>query len=61
MFYNADTEAKELSSAERLQIRQTEIKPLVEDFLAWVKQQLADGAVPPKSETAKGLRYVVNQ
>lgn len=61
VFYNADTEAKELSSAERLQIRQTEIKPLVEDFLAWVKQQLADGAVPPKSETAKGLRYVVNQ
>ena len=61
VFYNADTDTKELSSAERLQIRQTKIKPLVEDFLAWAKQQLAEGTVPPKSETAKGLGYVINQ
>lgn len=61
VFYNADTDTKELSSAERLQIRRTKIKPLVEDFLAWAKQQLAEGTVPPKSETAKGLGYVINQ
>ena len=61
VFYNADTDIKELSSAERLQIRRTKIKPLVEDFLAWAKQQLAEGTVPPKSETAKGLGYVINQ
>ena len=61
VFYNADTDTKELPSAERLQIRRTKIKPLVEDFLAWAKQQLAEGTVPPKSETAKGLGYVINQ
>jgi hypothetical protein len=60
-FYNADTELKELSSKERLQKRQEIIKPLVEEFFAWVKQQLEDCSVPPKSKTAKGLRYIINQ
>lgn len=61
VFYNADTELKELESAERLQIRQKEIKPLVEDFFVWVKKQLAECAVPPKSKTAQGLNYIINQ
>ena len=60
-FYNADTELKELESAERLQIRQKEIKPLVEDFFVWVKKQIAECAVPPKSKTAQGLNYIINQ
>jgi hypothetical protein len=60
-FYNADTELKELSSKERLQKRQEIIKPLVEEFFAWVKQQLEECSVPPKSKTAKGLRYIMNQ
>lgn len=60
-FYNADTELKEFESAERLQIRQKEIKPLVEDFFVWVKKQIAECAVPPKSKTAQGLNYIINQ
>jgi len=61
MFYNADTELKDLTSTKRLQIRQKEIKPLVEDFLVWVKQQVAECTVPPKSKTAQGLNYIINQ
>ena len=61
VFYNADTELKHLTSAERLQKRQESIKPLVEDFLVWVKQQVAECSVPPKSKTAQGLNYIIHQ
>lgn len=60
-FYNADTELKELSSKERLQKRQEVIKPKVEEFFAWVKQQVADCTVPPKSKTGQGLNFIINQ
>ncbi|MGN0380622.1 MAG: IS66 family transposase [Suilimivivens sp.] len=60
-FYNADTERKELSSKERLQFRQETIKPQVEDFFAWVKQQVAECKVLPKSKTGEGLNYIINQ
>jgi hypothetical protein len=60
-FYNADTRLKGLSSEERLQKRQEEIKPLVEEFFAWVKHQLEDCVVLPQSKTGKGLRFCVNQ
>lgn len=61
VFYNADTELKHLTSAKRLQKRQESIKPLVEDFFVWVKQQVAECSVPPKSKTAQGLNYIINQ
>ena len=60
-FYNADTERKELSAKERLQFRQETIKPQVEDFLAWVKRQVAECTVLPKSKTSQGLNYIINQ
>ena len=60
-FYNADTELKGLSSRERLQKRQEVIKPMVEEFFAWVKQQVSDCTVPPKSKTGQGLNFVINQ
>ncbi len=60
-FYNMDTETKALSSEERLQIRQEKIKPLVEEFFAWVKQQVVSGKFPPKSKTGTGLKYILNQ
>lgn len=41
--------------------RQTSIKPLVEEYFAWVKEVLKEGAVLPKSETGKGLTYSINQ
>ena len=60
-FYNADTELKGLSSEERLQKRQELIRPLVEEFFAWVKQQVNDCAVPPKSKKGQGLNFIINQ
>lgn len=60
-FMNIDTELKQLSSEERLKRRQREIKPLVEDFFAWAKEQTQKMTVPPKSKTAEGLRYCINQ
>lgn len=60
-FMNIDTELKQLSSEERLKRRQREIKPLVEDFFAWAKEQTMKMTVPPKSKTAEGLRYCINQ
>lgn len=60
-FYSADTELKMLSSQERLQKRQTEIRPLVEEFFAWAKEQIIQGMVPPKTKTGQGLNYVINQ
>ena len=34
---------------------------MVEDFFAWVKEQLSQCTVPPKSKTGQGLQYLVNQ
>ena len=50
-----------VSPAERLKERQTSIKPLIEAYFTWVKEILASGMVLPKTETAKGLQYSVNQ
>ena len=52
---------KELSPEQRLQERQENIRPLVEEYFTWVKKQLADTTVPPKGKTAEGLIYSVNQ
>ena len=60
-FYTADTELKMLSSQERLQKRQEFIKPLVEEFFAWVKEQIEQCSVPPKSKTGEGLQFIINQ
>ena len=34
---------------------------MVEEFFAWVKQQVADCTVPPKSKTVQGLNFIINQ
>lgn len=59
--YKLEGALKNLPPEERLRERQGSIKPLVEEYFAWVKKQLEDGTVPPKSKTADGLRYSVNQ
>lgn len=59
-FYNADTELKGLSSEQRLQKRQEVIRPMVEEFFVWVKQQAADCTVPPKIQNRAGSE-VYNQ
>lgn len=59
--YKLEGALRNLPPQERLKERQGSIKPLVEEYFAWVKKQLEDGTVPPKSKTADGLRYSVNQ
>lgn len=59
--YNLENTLKNLSPPERLKERQTSIKPLVEEYFAWVKDTFRRGQVLPKSETAKGLAYSINQ
>ncbi len=59
--YDLEGTLKALSPEDRLKERQTSIKPLVEEYFAWVKEVIADGSVLPKSETAKGLQYSINQ
>jgi len=59
--YKLDEALKDLPAEQRLQERQENIRPLVEEYFAWVKRQLEENAVPPKSKTADGLKYSVNQ
>ena len=53
--------ADAVKAADCLTQRQIRIKPLVEDFFAWAKQQAAECAVPPKSRTGRGLNFVIHQ
>lgn len=59
--YKLDNELSELPVKERLSQRQLILKPLVEAFFAWVMKQQQDVTVPPKSKTADGLSYCINQ
>lgn len=59
--YKLDGALKDLAVEERLKERQNTVRPLVEEYFAWVKKQLEENAVPPKSKTADGLHYSVNQ
>ncbi len=59
--YDLENSLKELSPQERLKQRQTSIKPLVEEYFAWVKKCLSNKVLPPKGKTASGLQYSVNQ
>ena len=59
--YKLEEILKNLSPEEHLKERQSSIRPLVEEYFAWVKEVLASGTVLPKSETAKGLHYSINQ
>jgi hypothetical protein len=59
--YDLEGSLKELSPQDRLKERQTSIKPLVEEYFAWVKERLSDTTVIPKGKTASGLRYSINQ
>ena len=52
---------KDLDPKQRLQKRTKEIKPLVEEYFTWLKDIAFSGAVPPKSKTAEGIRYNLNQ
>lgn len=59
--YKLENTLKDLTAEERLRERQNTIKPLVEEYFAWVKTRLAETSVLPKGKTAEGLNYSVNQ
>ena len=59
--YDLEGALKNLSAEERLKERQSSIKPLVEEFFTWLRKIQADRSVLPKSETAKGINYCLNQ
>ena len=59
--YDLEGALKNLSPEERLKERQSSVRPLVEEYFAWVKKVLTDTKVLPKGETAKGLNYSMNQ
>jgi len=59
--YNLEGSLKGLSPKERLKERQTQVRPLVEEYFAWVKERLSDTTVIPKGKTASGLKYSINQ
>ena len=57
--YREENKLKEMSTEERLKHRQLTVKPLVDAYFAWAKQNVL--AVTPKSKTANGLTYSINQ
>lgn len=60
-FYEEDNKLKDFPPDKRLQKRQQIIKPLVEDYFAWVKEILSNSTMLPKGKTAAGLQYSINQ
>ncbi len=59
--YKLEESLKSLSPDERLRERQSSIKPLVEEYFAWVKECVANTTVTPKGKTSSGLNYSLNQ
>ena len=57
--YDVEDEAKKLSSAERLRLRQEKSVPLLESFCQWLLAQKPQ--VLPKSPIATAINYVFNQ
>jgi transposase len=57
--YDVEDEAKDLSSAERLRLRQEKSVPLLNSFHKWLLAQKA--LVLPKSPIAAAINYVLNQ
>lgn len=59
--YKLDGSWKERTSEYRMEHRQRILKPLVDEYFDWVKEQIKTCSVLPKSETGEGLSYSINQ
>ena len=57
--FNIERPLKEMTAEERLEKRQELMKPKVDELFQWARDEL--GVVLPKSETGKGLSYLLNQ
>lgn len=58
--YAEEGRLKDLTAEERLEQRQVKVKPLVEAYFAWVREQLNSGRNLPKGKTVEGLNYSLN-
>lgn len=59
--HKLDGSWKERTSEYRMEHRQRILKPLVDEYFDWVKEQIKTCNVLPKSETGEGLSYSINQ
>lgn len=57
--YHTDNQLLKLPPSERKKRRKKLVKPLVDAFFTWCRDSL--GKVAPSSETAKGIKYCINQ
>lgn len=57
--YREENKLSEMEPEERLKHRQLTVKPLVDAYFAWVKENL--GKVPAKGKTYNGFTYSLNQ
>lgn len=58
--YDLEGTLKNLSPDERLKERQASIRPLIEEYFAWIKETSVNDTALPKTEPGKGLRYSIN-
>ena len=54
-----EKDARGLPPQERVQLRQSRSKPLLDDLQAWLAARLA--RIPGKSEPAKAIRYALTR
>lgn len=59
--YHVDNMYKDASASERLENRQSSVKPLVDAYFGWVKEQLVKNGLDKSSKLAGALNYSVNQ
>ena len=59
--YHIEGTLKELTPQERHRQRQEHVKPLVDAFFAWAKQEAETDAALPKGKTRSGLNYCIHQ
>jgi transposase len=57
--YKLNNELEDKPPDEQLKMRQLIVKPLVEAFFVWAKEQ--QSSLLPKGKTAEGLNYCINQ
>ena len=57
--YREEKQLKDLPAGERKDRRQLSVKPMVEAYFTWVRENLPK--VPPKSKTWEGFNYSLNQ
>ena len=59
--YDIEDRGRDVSVADRLELRQSESQPIMREFHDWLVEQRSDPRVLPKSSLGKAVRYTLNQ